>query len=59
MLVLYGYCSTDVMEGRNEWECSCGAIYIPGITKGWELKPKKEKEKSNKENKVLDFIIML
>lgn len=37
------YCSTDVMEGRNEWECSCGAIYIPGITKGWELKPKKEK----------------
>lgn len=50
------HCGTDVMEGKNEWKCDCGAVCVPGKTNGWELRPKKETP--NKENKVLDFIIM-
>ena len=52
-------CGTDVMEGRNKWECNCGAVCIPGKTKGWEMPSNHLKKKLvTVIDKPLNFIIM-
>ena len=51
------FCGRHVIEGRNDWECICGAVYISGKTKDW-VKPDKIKIKESTVIKPLGFVIL-
>lgn len=50
------FCGNDVMEGRNDWECSCGAICDYSTKFKWEKPKNKPINKSN--NKEMKEIIL-
>lgn len=56
-IVRCDFCGKDVMEGRNDWECDCGAICDQSTNYRWEKKvTKKNKSNSEKFNSIIDKI---
>ena len=53
------FCGEDVMECRNSWECSCGAICGTTTSYKWILPSKRDKEIKPKiiEESDIDFDI--
>lgn len=42
-VITCGFCKSMVMEGRNTWECDCGAKYKEGVDGKWSWVMGKQK----------------
>lgn len=49
------FCKKDVMEGRNNWECECGAYCDSTTNYSWVKSKKSKESNSQKFNKFFLF----